>query len=173
MRAGYEKIKTWKNKFKRKHTFINDNLSLFVYYQFYMLPLNNKRTKLSLESSFTGCFTDLGKLNLSMVVRFKAPTNFRYCSSCLKKWSMLKKWSKLTQRKSSYCLDLNTWNLCCTIWQSNKRKVFNYYRVFNRFKQARINPYVGSILSSNRFPLLPHCLKNWNLLQKWSKLIRK
>ena len=32
----------------------------------------------------TDCFTDLGKLNLLMVVRFQAQADSRYCPSCLK-----------------------------------------------------------------------------------------
>ncbi len=44
----------------------------------------------------TMCFNNLGKLVLSMVVRFKAWANFCYCHSCLKKQSLLQKWSKLT-----------------------------------------------------------------------------
>ena len=43
-------------------------------------------------------FTDLGKLNLSMEVRFYAQANFCYCLSCLKKWRYLQKWSKSSQK---------------------------------------------------------------------------
>jgi hypothetical protein len=46
----------------------------------------------------TLCFTNLGKLNLIIVVRFSARANSRCCPSCLKKWSSLQKWSKLTQK---------------------------------------------------------------------------
>ncbi len=46
----------------------------------------------------TVCFTDLGKLNLLMVVRFKARANFCYCISCLKKWSSLQRWSNWTRK---------------------------------------------------------------------------
>jgi hypothetical protein len=45
----------------------------------------------------TGCFTDLGKLNLPMVDQFSARDNFCYCPDCLKKLSSLLKWSKSTQ----------------------------------------------------------------------------
>ncbi len=41
---------------------------------------------------YTVCFTDLGKLELRIVVWFQPRANFWYCPSCLKKWSLLQKW---------------------------------------------------------------------------------
>jgi hypothetical protein len=33
----------------------------------------------------TECFTDLGKVNLAIMIRFKARANFYYCLSCHKR----------------------------------------------------------------------------------------
>jgi hypothetical protein len=59
---------------------------------------------------YTVCFINLGKLNLLMVVRFKAQAIFFYWPSPLKKWSLFQKWSKLTLKWSSSYFDLNSWN---------------------------------------------------------------
>ncbi len=60
----------------------------------------------------TECFTDLCKLNLTMVHggSVLSSSNFCYCPSCLKKWSSLLKWSKLTQNNWFAYNGLNPWN---------------------------------------------------------------
>ncbi len=55
-------------------------------------------------------FTDLGKLNYPMVVRFKAGANFQHCPSCLQQYRSIQKWSKLTQKSSSRFVNLNPWH---------------------------------------------------------------
>jgi len=47
---------------------------------------------------YTERFTDLGKLNLVIVVWFWAQANLYFCPSCLKKQCSVQKWSKLTQK---------------------------------------------------------------------------
>jgi hypothetical protein len=46
------------------------------------------------------CLTDSGKLNLLLVVRFLAWTNFCYYSCCLKIWHSLCKQSKITKKNN-------------------------------------------------------------------------
>jgi len=49
-------------------------------------------------SSFTKCFTDLGKLNFLIVARFQAQANLQYCPSCIQKLCLIQMWLNLTQK---------------------------------------------------------------------------
>ncbi len=57
--------------------------------------VNCKNYNHEICSVHTGCFTDLGKLNLPVVVQIWAQANFCYCPNCLKKWSSLQKAVKI------------------------------------------------------------------------------
>jgi len=55
----------------------------------------------------TDRFTNIGKLNFPMVVRFLAWTDFQCCPSCLQKYCSIQKWSKLTPKESFCFINLN------------------------------------------------------------------
>jgi len=80
-------------------------------------------------------FTDLGKLNFPMVVRFWALANFQHCPSCLQKYCLIQKWSK-RPKNSSHFVNPNPW------WGSS------FYPMSSKNMSLSFYPNIASVTNS-------------------------